>query len=111
MTNFEPGIYEKEINMAAGGGGIGANIIYFRSCLLFSHWFCIFLNYHRIANLGDLDFLTLDSVSGNSLDLNLGISCSSVGVQGNENTRNVHFQYGSCELHDGKKTKVLLSYN
>ncbi|XP_022855794.1 ethylene-responsive transcription factor RAP2-7-like isoform X3 [Olea europaea var. sylvestris] len=72
VTNFEPGIYEKEINMAAGGGGI---------------------------------------VSGNSLDLNLGISCSSVGVQGNENTRNVHFQYGSCELRDGKKTKGESSSN
>ncbi|CAI9773924.1 unnamed protein product [Fraxinus pennsylvanica] len=66
VTNFEPGIYEKEINMAAGAGGIG---------------------------------------SGNSLDLNLGISCPSDGLQGYCNTRNMHFHYGSRKLPDGKRIK------
>ncbi|KAL2455696.1 Ethylene-responsive transcription factor RAP2-7 [Abeliophyllum distichum] len=67
VTNFEPGIYRKEINMAAGGGAIG---------------------------------------SGNSLDLNLGISCPSDDLKGNYNTRNVHFRNGSGVLPDGKRIKV-----
>lgn len=67
VTNFEPGIYEKEINMAAGAG---------------------------------------DKGSGNSLDLNLGMSCPSDGLQGYGNTRNMHFHYGSHKLPDGKRIKV-----
>ncbi|CAA2971185.1 ethylene-responsive transcription factor RAP2-7 isoform X2 [Olea europaea subsp. europaea] len=67
VTNFKPGIYEKEINIAAGAGGIG---------------------------------------TGNSLDLNLGISCPSDGLKGNGNTRNMHFHYGSHKLPDGKRIKV-----
>lgn len=41
-----------------------------------------------------------------SLDLNLGISLSSDGPQGNNTTRNPHFPYPSSELPDGKRLKV-----
>ncbi|CAI9782098.1 unnamed protein product [Fraxinus pennsylvanica] len=72
MTNFEPGIYEEEINIAAGDG----------------------------ANLGGLDLSTLDVGSANSLDLNLGISFQSIGLQGNDNTK-------TSEWPVGKRTKIL----
>ncbi|KAL3649773.1 APETALA2-like protein 1 [Castilleja foliolosa] len=47
-----------------------------------------------------------DGGSGSNLDLNLGISLSSDGQQGNDNTRNEHFPRASVKLADGKRLKV-----
>ncbi|KAH6760342.1 hypothetical protein C2S52_009197 [Perilla frutescens var. hirtella] len=53
----------------------------------------------------------MNASSGNggndsSLDLNLGISLSLDGPQGNDTARNSHFPYSSSELPNGKRLKV-----
>ncbi|KAI3459021.1 hypothetical protein Pfo_015684 [Paulownia fortunei] len=58
-------------------------------------------NYEREMNIS-----SRDGGSGSSLDLNLGISLSSDGPQGNDTTRNLHFPHSSSELPDGKRLKV-----
>ncbi|GFP82643.1 transcription factor rf2b [Phtheirospermum japonicum] len=48
-----------------------------------------------------------DGGIGSNLDLNLGISLSSHGQQGNDTTRNKHFPHASFVLADGKKLKLV----
>ncbi|KAL8544434.1 hypothetical protein ACS0TY_004838 [Phlomoides rotata] len=47
-----------------------------------------------------------DGGSASNLDLNLGISLSSDGPQGNNTAKNLHFPHPSSELPDGKRLKV-----
>ncbi|XP_042001083.1 ethylene-responsive transcription factor RAP2-7-like [Salvia splendens] len=61
-----------------------------------------------IANfeLSNYEFNSGNGGNGSSLDLNLGMSLSSEGQQGNKATRNPHFPVQSSELPDGKRLKV-----
>ncbi|PIN21803.1 hypothetical protein CDL12_05495 [Handroanthus impetiginosus] len=50
-----------------------------------------------------------DGGNGRSLDLNLGISLASDGLQRNDSTKNLRFPYGTSESPDGKRVKVQTS--
>ncbi|XP_042037996.1 ethylene-responsive transcription factor RAP2-7-like [Salvia splendens] len=56
--------------------------------------------------LSNYEFNSGNGGNGSSLDLNLGMSLSCEGQQGNEATRNPHFPVQSSELPDGKRLKV-----
>ncbi|KAL1552058.1 APETALA2-like protein 1 [Salvia divinorum] len=56
--------------------------------------------------LSNYDFSSGNGGNGTSLDLNLGMSLSCEGPQGNDATRNPHFPVQSNELPDGKRLKV-----
>nr|AJQ20653.1 AP10/EREBP Transcription Factors [Salvia miltiorrhiza] len=58
-------------------------------------------NYDR-----EMNFNSGNGGNGSSLDLNLGISLSSDGPQGNDTTRNPHFPIQPSEFPDGKRLKV-----
>ncbi|KAL1532791.1 ethylene-responsive transcription factor RAP2-7-like isoform X2 [Salvia divinorum] len=61
-----------------------------------------FSNYDKERN-----FSSGNGGNGSSLDLNLGMSLSSDGPQGNDTNRNLQFPVQMSKLHDGKRLKEL----